>query len=423
MMKKSSVTLLGAGLVGSLFAVFLAKRGFEVHIFEKRSDPRSSTKDQGRSINLALSHRGWKALKAVGLEEQVRKLAIPMKGRMIHDHEGNQNLQAYSKEGKSIYSISRLALNKLLIDTADAYDNIHFHFNHNCLAIQEEEITFFHTKKQKIIRVKPNLLIGTDGANSVVRKRINQLVKAEFEETFLAHGYKELSIPAGKNNNFQLDQNALHIWPRKQFMLIALPNPDKTFTCTLFLAYEGKQSFDQLTTLEAVNAFFEKEFSDVKTLIPDLGKQFFENPTSFLSTVKTYPWHYEDKFLIMGDAAHAIVPFYGQGMNAGFEDCTVLAQLLEDYNNNWAKVLPAFSEHRKKDGDAIATLALNNFVEMRDSVVDPNFLAKKQKIAELYEQDPKAWMPLYEMVTFSDYSYSEALQKGKEQEQKILAML
>ncbi len=423
MMKKPSVTLLGAGLVGSLFAVFLAKRGFEVHIFEKRSDPRTSAKDQGRSINLALSHRGWKALRAVGLEEEVRKLAIPMKGRMIHDHEGAQTFQAYSKEGKSIYSISRLALNTLLIEAADAHDAIHFHFNHNCLAIQEDEITFFHTKKQKIIRVKPQLVIGTDGANSVVRKRINQLVKADFEETFLEHGYKELSIPAGENNTFLLDPHALHIWPRKQFMLIALPNPDKTFTCTLFLAYEGERSFDQLTSVEAVNAFFAQEFSDVHTLIPDLSKQFFENPTSFLSTVKTYPWHYEDKFLIMGDAAHAIVPFYGQGMNAGFEDCSVLAELLEEYRNDWSKVLPAFSKHRKKDGDAIATLALNNFVEMRDSVIDEHFLAKKQKIAELYEQDPNKWMPLYEMVTFSDYSYSEALQKGKEQEQKIVAML
>jgi len=418
-MNNRHISILGAGLVGSLFAVFLAKRGFKVKVFEKRSDPRLSHKDQGRSINLALSHRGWKALDAVGLKEKVLQLSIAMRGRMIHDLEGSQSLQTYSRGGKCIYSVSRFELNKLLIEAADEYKNIDFFFNHKCLAIDEEEITFFETKKQKIVRCKHDLVIGSDGANSVVRKRINQLVKANFEEEFLDHGYKELTIPAGKNGDFQLDPNALHIWPRQQFMLIALPNPDKSFTCTLFLAFEGDVSFDKLQSVEAVSEFFSKEFPDVKKLIPTLEKEFFENPTSFLSTVKTYPWHYKNKYLLVGDAAHAIVPFYGQGMNAGFEDCSVLNDLLDKFDNDWDRVLPYFTENRKKDGDAIAELALNNFIEMRDKVTDPDFLAKKKRVYELYESNSEEWMPLYEMVTFSDFSYSEALEKSKEQDRKI----
>ncbi|MFK7900030.1 MAG: FAD-dependent oxidoreductase [Cyclobacteriaceae bacterium] len=419
MSNKKPISILGAGLVGSLFSLFLAKRGEKVQIFEKRSDPRKNDGNKGRSINLALSHRGLKALRAVGLEEKVMQLAIPMKGRMIHSEKGETHLQPYSRDEKCIYSVSRFELNKLLIETADKHHQINYQFNKKCLGIDEEEITFFDTKKQEIEKQKTDLVIGGDGANSIVRRRVNQLVKADFKETFLSHGYKELTIPAGKNGTWRLEKEALHIWPRQQFMLIALPNLDGSFTCTLFLAYKGQKSFDQLKTKEQVDHFFEKEFPDVKQLIPTLAEEFFQNPTSFLSTVKTAPWHYKEKYLLMGDAAHAIVPFYGQGMNAAFEDCLVMNELLDNCGDNWKEAMQAFSETRKKDGDAIAELALANFIEMRDKVIDPLFLKKKALIHELSEKEPEKWQPLYEMVTFSDLSYSEALQKGRDQDTEL----
>ena len=409
--------IIGAGLVGSLHAVYLAKRGVSVEVYERRPDMRKTEMSAGRSINLAISHRGLKALDRVGLKKKVLEMVIPMPGRMIHDVEGNTNFQPYGKEGQHINSVSRGGLNALLMDEAEKA-GVKIHFNQRCLEMNLEagEATFRDEVSGVEQKIVADHIYGTDGAFSQVRGAMSKTDRFNYSQTYLEHGYKELSIPPAADGGFRLDKNALHIWPRGGYMLIALPNLDGSFTVSLFLSYEGKYAFENLNTEQEVLDFFNEVFPDVVPHMPTLIEDFFGNPTSSLCTVRCFPWKYEDKALIFGDASHAIVPFYGQGMVSGFEDCYVFDQLADDLWNNKAELFKQFQESRKPDADAIADLALRNFIEMRDLVADPKFLLRKKIEKALNEKHPQKWVPLYSMVTFSELRYSEALSIGKKQD-------
>jgi kynurenine 3-monooxygenase len=415
---KKNIVIVGAGLVGSLLGIYLARRGHSVRIYERRGDMRKEKMVAGRSINLALSDRGIKALTEVGIAEDVMKIAIPMQGRFIHHPDGTTMLQPYGREGQAINSVSRGELNKKLMDLAEQ-QGIQLYFNHRCASInwKENEVSF-EQENGSLVKAKADLIFGADGAYSAARlQHMLQHDKFEYHQYYIDCGYKELSIPAGENGSFLMEKHALHIWPRRDYMLIALPNLDGSFTCTLFFPFEGPLSFEKLDTKEKVEAFFKQNFHDLIPLIPDLVDQFFRNPTSSLVTVKCAPWVRDDKFALIGDAAHAIVPFFGQGMNCGFEDCSVLNGLLDKYGDDWKTVLHEFQQLRKPDADAIADLAVNNFTEMRDKVADPAFVLQKKIEAKLHEKHPDKWIPAYSQVTFSPHiRYSEALANSRRQD-------
>tara|TARA_B100000768_G_scaffold182060_1_gene209080 strand:- start:8880 stop:10223 length:1344 start_codon:yes stop_codon:yes gene_type:complete len=414
----NKIAIIGAGLVGSLQAIYMARKGFDVSIYERRSDIRDAKLVAGRSINLSLSDRGWKALKGAGISDEIEKIAIPMKGRMVHDVEGNQSFQPYGFDDQAIYSVSRGELNKQLLIKADEYPNVQFFFNQqvkdidlkaNALIIQD-----LHTKQAS--EKTYDRIIGTDGAFSAVRLRLMKTDKFNFSQKYLEHGYKELHIPANTDGTHQLDEHSLHIWPRGQFMLIALPNIDGSFTLTLFFPYDGEVSFNSLDTDEKVMDFFQKTFPDTLPLIPDLLKDYNENPTASLVTVRCSPWHYQDKICLMGDASHAIVPFYGQGMNSGFEDCTVFNDLFEQADWEWGQVFSQFSAKRAPEADAISELALRNYVEMRDLTANEQWLLQKKIERKITTKYPDKWLPLYSQVTFSHTPYDKALRNGEIQD-------
>lgn len=398
-----NVSIVGAGLVGSLLAIYLARRNYKVTLFERRGDMRKANVDRGRSINLALSTRGLTALEEVGLADVIRTSAIPMKGRMMHDTAGNLSFLAYGKEGQFINSISRGDLNILLMNEAEkAGVELKFNFRVNSIDLEMQKINN---------EVGYDLLIGADGAYSSVRGALQFAGRFNFSQDYIEHGYKELHVPS-KNGNYQLEPNALHIWPRESYMLIALPNPDKSFTGTLFF------NFDELTAKSAGDAkkLFSDVFPDVLQLMPDFTEQWTNNPVSSLVTMKCWPWSHKSSLLLIGDAAHAVVPFYGQGMNAGFEDCRILNGLLNKHSDDWEKTINEFEQLRKPDADSIATLALDNFIEMRDLVADKEFLLRKKIEAKLHQLFPDKWIPLYSMVTFrADIRYSEAHKTGQKQ--------
>ncbi len=414
MTQVKKIGIVGAGLVGTLMATYLAKRGYTVNIFEGRADPRKAGERGGRSINLALSNRGWLPLKEVGLEEIVEKMVIPMRGRMMHDDQGFLTFQPYGREGQAINSISRGGLNEVLMDEAEK-NGVKIYFDHKCVGVNFDESTLYFERDGKRGKYQADVIIGADGAYSVVRRLLQRTERFNYSQYYIEHGYKELSIPAASNGGFQIEKNALHIWPRGNYMLIALPNQDASFTCTLFFPFEGETSFDSMKTDEDIRQFFEKTFPDAYELMPTLLKDYHFNPTSSLVTVKCFPW-VKNRTLLIGDSSHAIVPFYGQGMNSGFEDCRILNEMLDLHDDNWDKVLPAFQEMRKPDADAISDLALQNFIEMRDLVADENFLLRKKIEAKLQDLYPQKWIPLYSMVTFKEnLRYTEALTIGKKQ--------
>jgi len=422
---KKDVAIIGAGLVGSLLGIFLSRKGYQVRLFERRGDMRKEKLSAGRSINLALSDRGIKALEEVGIMDEIRKICIPMHGRYIHNADGTTAFQPYGKQGQFINSVSRAELNKQLVTLAEK-NGAEINFDHRCDSIdwKKNEITFYVNRQSSIVNSpqptahSSQLIFGADGAYSAARLQHQlQHDRFQYSQFYIDFGYKELTIPPDANGGFRMEKNALHIWPRGNFMLIALPNIDGSFTCTLFFPFEGETSFQSLDTKEKVSNFFKKTFTDAVPLMPTLEEDFFNNPTSSLVTVKCFPWIREDRFALIGDAAHAIVPFFGQGMNCGFEDCSVLNQLMDDYGDDWEKILFEFQSKRKPDADAIAELALNNFIEMRDKVGDPKFLLQKKIEAKLHEKFPDKWIPAYSQVTFNpQIRYSEALQKGNKQE-------
>jgi kynurenine 3-monooxygenase len=419
MKHKEVISILGAGLVGSLLGLQLAQLGYQVRVFEKRNDPRSNKHYAGRSINLALSKRGLKALGKVGLEEKIKEFVIPMHGRIVHLLDGSVNFQPYGKEGQYINSVSRSGLNLILIEEAEKA-GVLFHFGHRCDEVMLDEKTLvFSTSDQSNLRTNYDILLGADGAFSILRNTMQRLDRFSYSQDFIQCGYKELSIPPNAAGDFAMDPNGLHIWPRGRYMLIALPNPDKSFTLTLFLPFQGSPSFESVQSQEQAKNFFQSQFSDALSHMPQGVEEYFSNPTSSLVTIKCHPWVYGSHTALIGDAAHAIVPFYGQGMNAGFEDCHVLADLLAAHQFNWEETFKAFEHLRKDDADAIADLALNNFIEMRDLVADTSFLTRKKIEAKLNELYPDQWLPLYSMVTFSDFRYSQAKSIGLIQDQVL----
>ena len=430
MPKQESILIIGAGLCGSLLALRLGQRGFRVRVIEMRQDLRKVDISAGRSINLAFSNRGLKAIKMVGLESKVESLCIPMHGRMIHDIEGNTVLSNYSgRENEFINSISRELLTALLLDEAEALDNVSIEFEKRCQKVDfESKVGFFEdTTTGEAFEVSADLIFGTDGAGSSLRKSYFQERKFlfSFSQNYLTHGYKELTIQPTKNGDFRAYKNALHIWPRGDFMIIALPNLDGSFTVTLFLSYEtGEYNFDNLTTPEIVTEFFQKEFPDALELMPNLVNEFFENPTAPLGTVKCSPWHYKKNSLLLGDSAHAIVPFYGQGMNASFEDVVEFDRFLDLHEGDWETTLKAFGTHRKIDTDAIADLAIDNFHEMKNHVANPLFQEKRKIEMALEAQFPETYYSKYSLVTFKEtIGYKEAMTIGRAQDTAILKLL
>ncbi|MEX1190140.1 MAG: NAD(P)/FAD-dependent oxidoreductase [Bacteroidia bacterium] len=424
MNKKQNINIIGAGLVGALQAIYLLRKGYKVSIYERRSDMRKASMSAGRSINLALSDRGFKALEGVGIADAIREIGIPMHGRVMHDIEGNLTFQPYGKEGQSIYSVSRGGLNCRLMDLAEK-EGAEIHFEHKCVSVNLDEGSAIFNFNGKDVKIQGDLLIGADGAFSEVRGEMMKTPRFNYSQYYIDHGYKELSIPPNADGSLRMEKNALHIWPRGEFMLIALPNTDGTFTCTLFFPMEGERSFETINTAEKGEAFFKEMFPDALAMMDDFHKEFDENPNSSMVITKCFPWTWKDKVMLMGDAAHAIVPFYGQGMNAGFEDCTVFNELLEAGEDSWTSLLKKYETSRKPNGDAIAQLALNNFIEMRDLVGDPKFLLQKKIEARFSQKYPQKWVPLYSMVTFSHTPYNDALLNGEHQEsimRKVMAM-
>lgn len=404
------VTIVGAGLVGSLLALYLSKVSHKVNVYEKRPDPRQH-ETEGRSINLAVSERAWSALRPLGLEEKIKSIAIPMYGRQMHHKDGSQTYQPYSAENNAIYSTSRKTLNDILISEAEATSNVSFHFDSPCSSVTDDSIEINGHK------MPYQTLFGTDGANSAVRQYIEEYQKTEFEVDFLSHSYLELNMPP-QNNTWALKKNALHIWPRKSFMLIALPNPDGSFTCTLFLPNTGPVSFASIKDGHDFDYFIKTEFPDAYSLLEHPKNDFDSRKPSKLATLTGFPWTNDNNVCLLGDAAHAIVPFYGQGMNAGFEDCLELFQLVEQ-NDAIADTFGKFQQLRKKNTDAIAELALKNFIEMRDLVADESFLLQKKIDSKLHELHPDIWNPLYNQVSFTTIPYHEALNVGRQQEKAL----
>lgn len=425
-MKKNKIIIVGAGLAGTLLAIRMAQRGFEVSLHEKRSDMREEAWEGGRSINLALSARGLMALERVGVKEDILKECIPMRGRMIHPEEGGLRFSPYSgRQEDFINSVSRSGLNIRLLDKAEEMANLKIHFHSGCKKVDLEEgvAHFYNTQSGDTYSEKGDLVIGTDGAGSAVRNsmmaRTPELL-FNFSQDFLRHGYKELSIHPGPNGAFRIEKNALHIWPRHEFMMIALPNLDASFTLTMFNPYKGPKGFDELDTRGKVEGFFEREYPDLLPHIPHYLDEYFENPVGILGTIRCYPWQAFGKAVLMGDAAHAIVPFYGQGMNASFEDVRVFDDLVETHGDEWSRILEEFQEMRVENANAIADLALDNFMEMQDKVADEAFIQKRKIEMEL-EQEYPDYYSKYSLVTFRpELPYAHAMKLGRLQDELLI---
>ncbi len=419
--KPETITLVGAGLNGPLLSLGLVQRGFNVEIYERRPDMRLVNLSAGRSINLALSTRGIHALREVGLWSEMQKIIIPMKGRMMHSADSKLTFQRYGKDDSEVInSISRAELNIALMNAAES-QGVRFHFQQRCtgvdlrsgnIGVQDEQ-----AGENRI--VESSVVIGCDGSASAIRGEMLKRNRFNFAQQFLDYGYKELTIPAGPGGRHILETNALHIWPRGNYMLIALPNVDGTFACILFLPFEGPDSFEELRAEPEVKEFFQKRFPDAIAVMPDVSANFFANPTGSMVTIKCSPWHVDGRALLLGDAAHAIVPFFGQGINCGFEDCTTLLELLDRNGADWERVFREFEEARKQNTDAIADLAVENFVEMRDRVADPRFLFRKKVELALEARYPDRFVPKYAMVTFHRIPYSTALRRGQVQDRML----
>lgn len=415
MQTPKKIAIVGSGLVGTLLGIYLKKRGHIVHIYDRSPDIRKIN-FSGRSINLVLSDRGVKTLRDVGLDDEVLGIGIPVEKRAIHTEGNIVNEQFYGKDGEVIYSLSRGLLNKKMVDLAEKA-GVEFFFEEKVwdVDLTTATISIGETERGEWTTHDYDLTFGADGAFSRIRHRMQRQSMFNYSQEFLNVGYKELNIPANTDGTHKLDKKALHIWPRGSFMLMALANLDGSFTCTLFMPHDGKNSFESLKTETQLVDFFAKNFPDTATVIPNLVEDFFKNPTSYLVTMKCFPWTFSDKVALIGDACHAIVPFYGHGMNAGFEDITVLEQMMEKYGDDWANLLNDYENSRKPNTDAIAELSYRNFMEMSSKTADKNFLLQKKIEKWFSEKHPKKWIPLYSRVTFSHQPYSEALAEGDKQ--------
>ncbi|MBX3396429.1 MAG: FAD-dependent monooxygenase [Phycisphaerae bacterium] len=417
-------TIVGGGLAGGVLANYLGAAGFEVHVYEKRPDQRKAGVIGGRSINLALSVRGMHALGEIGVLDSVMKQAVPMPGRMIHAIDGSTVFQPYGTRGEAINSVSRGGLNCILLDAAERYAGVKLHFDHKCLDVDiDTGETTYERSGGQIVKASGDIVIGADGAFSPVRARMQRLDRFDYSQNYLEHGYKELHIPPADGGGWRIEKNALHIWPRRSYMMIALPNADGSFTVTCFWPFDGANGFNNLRNGTDVVAYFNEHFRDAVPLMPTLATDFFENPTSTLVTVRCAPWYYKDRVVMLGDAAHAIVPFFGQGMNCAFEDCTALIERIRSADGDYESAFRAFNHDRKRHADAIADLALQNFIEMRDKVGDPAFLRKKQWEKRLHRWFPKSYTPLYELVSFTRVGYADAVDQARRQELAIALIM
>ena len=417
--------LIGSGLAGGLLAAYLGRRGYEVDLYERRADPREGNIVGGRSINLAISTRGIHALEQIGIADEALRHAIPMRGRMIHDKSGALHFAPYDVDPKKcINSIGRASLNTTVIEAAQRYPNVRVHFSHKCTDVDlTEAVCRLETETGKLT-VRGDAVIGVDGAFSAVRASMQRNIDHfQYNESYLAHGYKELTIPPAPDGSWQIEKNALHIWPRKSFMMIALPNPDGSFTCTLFWEFEGPRSFATTKADPDVRRFFDEEFPDAVPLMPTLLEDFKNNPTGSLVTIRCGPWYYRDRVCLLGDAAHAVVPFYGQGMNAAFEDCIVLDECLDKFADNRERAFAEYFERRKENADALADLAIGNFIEMRDKTASRAFRAKKKLDHLLEAALPGVYLPLYTMVTFTRVPYAQAARRARLQDRILYAAL
>jgi kynurenine 3-monooxygenase len=418
------IAVVGAGLAGPLLALSLAQRGFKVNVYERRPDARRGELSAGRSINLAVSTRGIHALREAGLWSDMRDIIVPMKGRMMHSIRGDLTFQPYGKnEAEVINSISRADLNVALVNAAESR-GVQFRFNERCMGadLRTGSLRLRNELSGSESTIESSIVIGTDGSASAIRLDMLRAGRFNLSQQYLDYGYKELTIAAGPDGSHRMDPNALHIWPRGSYMLIALPNIDGTFACILFLPFEGETSFEKLDTEAKLHDLFETQFADAVPLMPSISKQFFENPTGSMVTIKCSPWTAEGKVLLLGDAAHAIVPFFGQGMNCAFEDCTCFLGLLDKSGSDWPRLFREFEEARKINTDAIADLANDNFIEMRDKVADAGFLFKKKVELALESKYPRLFIPRYAMVTFHRVPYAVARSRGETQD-RILSEL
>ena len=415
--------IVGAGLSGTLMALFLARRGYHVELLEKRSDPRIDDGERGRSINMAISERGLNALRAVNLEDAIQDLCIPMYGRMLHDVEGQLSHQPYGQPGQHISSISRRDLNRRLIEAAANYPQIRMRFGVEIedIDLEGKRVAMRSADNRRKHWLQGRLIIGADGTNSIVRDHMLRYARISYAQDFLDYGYKELLIPANADGSHRLDPNALHIWPRHKYMLIALPNQDGSFTATLFLPWKGAQdSFEFLSDPPSVESFFQSNFPDALQLLPDLAEQFFSNPIGTMVSIRCQPWHRDDAAVLIGDASHAIVPFYGQGMNAAFEDCFEFDRLFDEFGlDQLGELIATLSEQRYPHAEAIRELALQNFIEMRSSVADPMFLLRKQFERTIQAIVPNRYVPLYSMISFTNVPYADAVQRARQQDRSV----
>jgi kynurenine 3-monooxygenase len=423
--EQSRFTIVGAGLAGPLLAGYLGRAGYRVDLYEKRPDPRTTGPLGGRSINLALSVRGIEALRETGLADEVLRDAIPMRGRMMHSHTGRLAFQPYGKDdSESINSVSRAGLNVTLLNAAERYPSVRCHFQQRCIGIDLASATLelTHEATGEKSRVPGDRVVGADGVYSAVRAEMQKHERFDYSQEYLTHGYKELTIPSGPHGEHLLEKHALHIWPRHAFMMIALPNRDGSFTCTLFYPFEGPNSFAALRTDDDVTRFFEEQFPDAVPLMPTLEEDFRNNPTGPLLTVRCRPWHFGGRVVLLGDACHAVVPFLGQGMNAAFEDCTVLGECLKRHAPEWETAFRAFAERRKPHTDALAGLCVDNFLEMRDRVSSRAFLLRKKAEGLLHRLFPRWYLPLYTLVTFTRTPYADAVRRARIQGQLVAAV-
>ena len=411
------IAIIGSGLVGSLLAIYLKKFGHTITVFDRRPDIRNID-FSGRSINLAMSNRGWNALNEVNLETEIKKIAIPLDKRAMHVVGQPEYYQKYGKEGEAIWSISRGVLNRKMIDLAED-EGVEFRFEEKVWDVNLPEAKLYtgETEKGEWQEYKYDLIFGCDGAFSRVRHKMQRRSRFDYSQDFIDVGYKELTIAPNADGTHKLDMHSFHIWPRGKFMLIAMPNLDGSFTCTLFMPFEGEVSFENIQTKEEAKKFFSTYFPNVMQDIENLTEDFFKNPTSALVTMKCFPWTYWDKVALVGDSAHAVVPFYGQGMNAGFEDIFVLNKIIKKHGDDWQAIFQEFEKNRKPNADAIAELSYRNFMEMSSKTADPKFLLQKKIEKHFAAKYPDKWIPVYSRVTFSNRSYAEALAEGDVQEQ------
>ena len=412
--------VVGAGLIGGLWALMLAQRGNKVTLYDRRPDPRKQNNYGGRSINLALSDRGWKAMEKAGVDGVVREIALPVKGRIMHDHAGNQFFQQYGNDDQFIYSVSRGGLNMLLVEEAEKHPLVEVKFDHPCAGYSLVE-NGVEVKFKDGRSIQHDRLFGTDGVYSAVRGTMVRNDRFDYTQKYIPHGYKEILMRPNEDGDYRIAENGLHIWPRGQFMFMALPNPGGSFTCTLFAPFEGPESFENIKTDEDVLKFYNKHFPDAVEMLPNLIEDWNENPVSSMCTVKCFPWNDGGRVALLGDSAHAIVPFYGQGMNSGFEDCTVFSDLMDELPGNagddeWGKMMRKYSELRKPAADAILDLALHNYIVMRDKTGDSKYQLQKKIESRIASRHPEKWKPLYTLVTFSHTPYNEAWDRGEMQQ-------